>query len=62
MFLKLQHGGASSGENHEERVYIRESIISLLLKLHSRFSGHEDSYQSPVITAGNNNNNKQLNK
>ena len=44
---------ASGNDNPEERVYIRESIISLLLKLHSRFSGHDDSYRSPPdIVAG----------
>ena len=42
----IQHP-ASGSDNPEERVYLRESIISLLLKLHSRFSGHDDSYRPP---------------
>ena len=35
----------TAGEQLQERVYIHESIISMLLRLHSKFSGSADSYR-----------------
>lgn len=45
----IQHEGGLGKDDLQERVYIRESIISLLLKLHSRFVGHDDSYRPPDV-------------
>ena len=45
----IQYDGAS-GEHAEERVYIHESIVSLLLRLHSRFNGNTDSYHLPDVS------------
>lgn len=40
----IQYESAGDTITHE-RIFIRESILSLLLRLHSRFIGHSDSYR-----------------
>ncbi len=44
------HYDPVSGSNSSERVCIRESVVSLLLRLHSRFNSNNDTYQIPPDT------------
>uniref|UniRef100_A0A0N8E404 E3 ubiquitin-protein ligase n=1 Tax=Daphnia magna TaxID=35525 RepID=A0A0N8E404_9CRUS len=43
----IQYDEGPESDNQHERLCVRESIISLLLRLHSSFSGHSDSYRLP---------------
>lgn len=46
----IHYDGSCSSSSANERVYVHESIISLLLRLHSRFNGNTDSYNSASTT------------
>jgi E3 ubiquitin-protein ligase UBR3 len=43
----IQYEEVTESDNQRERLCVRESIVSLLLRLHSSFNGHSDSYRLP---------------
>lgn len=43
----IQYDELAENSDQRERLCIRESIVSLLLRLHSSFNGHTDSYRLP---------------
>ena len=43
----IQYEEEAESESRRERLCVRESIVSLLLRLHSSFNGHSDSYRLP---------------